>query len=81
MSNQRFLSTGATTGTGESENPVLKDGPKPNSEGGEKSGHSHQSKSDSGKPVRGGVNFLSQFFFSSFMNIKLYTSLLNCLFL
>ncbi|KAJ4704403.1 Protein SCO1, mitochondrial-like protein [Melia azedarach] len=62
VSNQRFLSTGATTGTGQSENPVLKDGPKPNSEGGEKSGHSHQSKSDSGKPVRGGpVSWLSFF--------------------
>lgn len=58
--NQRFLSTSATTGTVQSEKPVLNDSSKPNSEGGDKSGDSNQSKSDTAKPIRGGpVSWLS----------------------
>lgn len=51
---QRFSSTSTTTGTVQSGHS------KPNSEGGDKSGDSNQSKSDTGKPIRGGpISWLS----------------------
>lgn len=57
---QRFSSTSTTTGTVQSGHS------KPNSEGGDKSGDSNRSKSDTGKPIRGGVNFLFSFLFFFF---------------
>lgn len=64
VADQRFSSTSTTTGTVQSGHS------KPNSEGGDKSGDSNQSKSDTGKPIRGGVNFLFSFLFF-FLNFGL----------